>query len=345
MLIVSACSSNSSSSSSTPSGGSSPSTSSSLTGTLNGSGSSFQKTFQEAAISGFKSVQPGMTVTYDSVGSGTGRANLASGTVNFAGSDSPIPSDEMSGFKGKKVLYFPVLVGPITMSYNLSGVSSLKLDPTLIAKIFQGQITKWNDPAIKADNPGVSLPSTPITLAVRSDSSGTTENFSRFLNVAAPSVWKLGDSSTIKWPSTARAGAKNTGVAQIVKSTAGAIGYVDYADAKASGLTFASVKNKAGDFVAPSSAGASASAAGVTVPADLTFHAVWGSGAKAYPITAQTWILVYQKQPNANDVAMLKAWLGYQLESGQQLLTQLGYAPLATSIDQKAKAQLSQITP
>jgi phosphate transport system substrate-binding protein len=348
-LVLGACSSSSSSSSpssgsgSAPAGGSS-SSSASLSGTLNASGSSFQLTFQQAAISAFKSVQPNMTVNYGGGGSGKGRTDLAGGTVNFAGSDSPIPAKEASGFSGKTVLYFPVIIGPITMSYNLPGVSGLKLDPTVIANIFQGKIKTWNDPAIKADNSGVSLPSTPITLAVRSDSSGTTQNFTLFIQDAAGSAWSLGSDSTIKWPSSARAGEGNGGVAQIVKSTPGAIGYVDYTDAKASGLSMASVKNKDGSFVAPSSASASASAAGVTIKPDLTFAAVWGTGANAYPITYQSWDLVYAKQPNANDAAMLKAYLGYLLGDGQKLLDQLGYAPLPASLDQQAVAQLSKIT-
>jgi len=344
-LIVSACSSNSSSSSSTPSGGSSSSsTSSSPSGTLNGSGSTFQTNFQQGAISAFKSVDSGITVNYGSGGSGKGRTDLAGGVVNFAGSDSPIPTTEKANFKGKTVLYFPVIIGPITMSYNLSGVSNLKLTPTVIADIFQGKITSWNNSAIKAINPGASLPSTPITIAVRADSSGTTQNFSLFLMDAAPSVWTLGSSSTIKWPSTAHAAQGNSGVAQVIKTTPGAIGYVDFSTAKATGLTFASVKNKAGSYIAPSAAAASASAATATVAPDLTFHAVWGSSATAYPITYQSWDLVYAKQPNANDAALLKAYLGYLLGSGQSLLPSLFYAPLPASIDSMAKAQLSQIT-
>ncbi len=347
-LSLAACSSSSSSpsaggSSSSPAAGSS-SSSAALSGTLNASGSTFQTVFQQQAISSFRSVDPGITVNYGSGGSGKGRTDLASGVVNFAGSDSPIPAAELPDFKGKKVLYFPVLIGPITMSYNLSGVTNLKLTPTVIADIFQGKIKTWNDPAIKAVNSGVNLPSTPITIAVRSDSSGTTQNFTLFLEKAAGSDWTLGSSSTINWPSTARAGSGNSGVAQIVASTPGAIGYVDYATAKASKLTFASVKNSSGDFVVPSSTAASASAAGVTVAPDLTFHAVWGSGAAAYPITYQSWDLVYAQQPNANDAAMLKAYLGYLLGGGQQLLEQLGYAPLPANIDQMATAQLSQIT-
>jgi phosphate transport system substrate-binding protein len=349
VALLAACSSNSSSSSSssssTPAGTSgATSSSAALSGTLNGAGSTFQLTFEQQAISSFKSVQSGMTVNYNGVGSGTGRTDLASGVVNFAGSDSPIPSTEQANFKGKTVLYFPILIGPITVSYNLSGVTNLKLTPAVIAQIFSGKITNWSNSAIASINPGVKLPSEPITLAVRSDSSGTTQNFSLFLKTAAPSDWTLGSSSTIKWPAAARAGNGNGGVAQTVKSTPGAIGYVDYSTAKATGLTYASVQNKAGDYVAPSVTGASASAAGVTVKSDLTFHAVWGSGATAYPITYQTWVLVYAKQPNANDAAMLKAYIGYLLGSGQQQLTTLNYAPLPSNIDSMATAQLSQIT-
>ncbi len=347
-LTLGACSSSGSSSSS--GGGASSSSSASsgggsskLSGTLNASGSTFQLTFQQEAIAAFKSVQPNMTVNYGGGGSGKGRTDLASGTVNFAGSDSPIPAKEASGFTGKTILYFPVIIGPITMAYNLSGVSNLKLSPAAIAGIFSGKIKTWNDPAIKADNSGVSLPSTPITLAVRSDSSGTTQNFTEFLVEATGSAWSLGSSSTIKWPSSARAASGNPGVAQVVKSTPGAIGYVDYATAKASGLSFASVKNKDGSFIAPSSSSASAAGKTVTLAPNLTFAAVWASGATAYPITYQSWVLVYQKQSSASTVKNLKAYIGYLLGDGQKLLPSLGYAPLPSNIDQKAKAQLSKI--
>jgi phosphate transport system substrate-binding protein len=348
-VALAACSSSSSSSSSstsTTSPSSGTSSSAALNGTLNGSGSTFQTTFQEAAISAFKSVQPGMTVNYGSGGSGKGRSDLAAGVVNYAGSDSPIPAAEASTFKST-VLYFPVVIGPITLSYNLSSLSKpLQLTPTVIADIFQGKITTWNNSAIASINPGVTLPSTAITLAVRSDSSGTTQNFTLFLKDAVPSVWTLGSSSTIKWPSTARGGSGNGGVASIIKSTPGAIGYVDYADAKATGLTFASVQNKSGAYVAPSPASASAAAAGITPASNLTFAAAWAPGAGAYPITYQSWVLVYATQANANDAAMLKAWIGYLISptGGQQLLPTLGYAALPSSLDQMATAQLSQIT-
>ena len=338
-LLLAACSS-----SSPPSTGSgSSSTGTSLSGTLNGSGSTFQLDFQQAAIQAFKATQPNMTVNYAGVGSGTGRTNLAGNTVAFAGSDSPIPADETANFKGKTVLYFPVVIGPITVSYNLPTVSSLKLSAPTIAGIFQGKITKWNDSAIKADNPGVNLPSTAITIARRSDSSGTTQNFSQFLVDATGDGWKLGTNSTINWPASSRGGTGNGGVAQIIKSTTGAIGYVDYADAKASGLTFASVKNQAGSFVAPSTTAASAAASQATVAPNLTFSAIWAPGAASYPITYQSWVLVYESQANANTAKMLQAYIGYLLGAGQQLLPSLNYAPLPSSIDQKAKAELSKI--
>ena len=340
-LSLAACSSSSPSPSASPS---SSSSSGSLSGTLNGSGSTFQLTFQQAAISSFKSADPGVTVNYGGGGSGKGRTDLAGGTVNFAGSDSPIPSKEQANFKGKTVLYFPVVIGPISMAYNLPGVSNLKLDATVIANIFQGKIKSWNDPSIKALNPGVTLPSTAITTAVRSDSSGTTQNFSQFLMEGAGSAWTLGSSSTIKWPSTARAASGNGGVAQVVKSTPGAIGYVDYSTAKATGLVSASVKNKDGSYVAPSPTSASAAAAGVTPKSDLTFSAIWASGANAYPITYQSWDLVYAKQPNANTAKLLQAYIGYLIGSGQQLLPSLDYASLPSNIDSLAKAQLSKIT-
>src|SRR3984885_3891839 len=214
-LAIAACSS---SSSSTPaatgstSGGCPPpaaSTSSSaaaLSGTLNASGSTFQTNFQQAAISGFKSVQPQVTVNYGGGGSGAGRTPPYAGPVQFAGSDSPIPASELSKVPaGKTVLYFPVQIGPIAIAYNLSGVTGLKLDATVLAGIFQGTITTWNDPAIKALNPSANLPSTSITLAVRSDGSGTTANFSQYLVDAAGSDWTLGTSSTISFPKSAHA--------------------------------------------------------------------------------------------------------------------------------------------
>jgi phosphate transport system substrate-binding protein len=355
VLGLAACSSSSTTpaaSGSTPAGsGSSPastpaSSAAAASGTIEAAGSTFQLNFQQAAISAFKSVDPGITVDYSGVGSGTGRADLYKNTVLFAGSDSPIPSKEASEVPaGSTVLYFPVQVGPIAIAYNLSGVTGLKLNAAVLSQIFQGEITNWDSPAIAALNPGVKLPSETITLAVRADSSGTTANFSQYLVDAAGSAWKLGTGSIIKFPSTARASTGGSAVAAVVKSTAGAIGYVDFSTATGSGLTAATIQNSAGDWVAPSVASATAAATHVTPAANLTFLAVDQPGATSYPITYQSWDLVYAKQPSANDAALLKAYLGYLLSStGQALLTQINLAPLPASIDSAAVAQLSQIT-
>jgi phosphate transport system substrate-binding protein len=316
-----------------------------VSGIINAGGSTFQANFQQDATHSFQSADPGVTVNYSSEGSSAGRSDLASGAVLFAGTDTPIPAAEQAKYQGKTVLYFPVQVGPIAIAYNLTGVTGLKLDAPTLAGIFQGTIKTWDDPAIKAQNPGASLPGTPITPVVRSDGSGTTQNFSLFFEDAAPSEWKLGSAAVLKYPSTFRAASGGNGVAETIRSTPGAIGYVDDATAKAAGLSVASIKNQDGDYIAPSTAGATAAASQVTPAADLTFHAVWQGGATSYPITYQSWDLVYAKQPNANDAALLKAYLGFLLSAqGQALLAPLNLAPLPANLDQAAVAQLSQIT-
>ena len=355
-IALAACSSSSSSSTSSttsssaaassPAASSASSSAAAVSGTINASGSTFQTNFQQGAISAFKTVQPGITVNYGGGGSGAGRTALYANTVLFAGSDSPIPASETSKVPaGKTVLYFPVQIGPIAIAYNLSGVTGLKLNAAVLAGIFQGTITTWNAAPIKALNPSLSLPSTTITPVVRSDSSGTTANFSQYLVDAAGSAWKLGTASTITFPKTAHAANGGSGLAQAVKATAGSIGYVDFSTATASGLSAASILNSAGDYVAPSSASATAAATHVTPKANLTFSTADEPGATSYPITYQSWDLVYAQQANANDAALLKAYLGYLLGSaGQALLTPLNLAPLPASIDSAAVAQLSQIT-
>jgi phosphate transport system substrate-binding protein len=259
-----------------------------LSGTMIAAGSSFQSNFQQAAITAFKSVRPGMTVNYDSVGSGTGRADLYSNTVLLAASDSPVPGSELSKVPaGKTVLYFPVVIGPISLAYNLPGVSALKLTASVLASIFQGNVKTWDDPSIKALNPGVSLPPTAITTTVRSDSAGVTQNFSLYLQDAASGRWKLGSASTVKWPSRARAVEGNSGVAEIIKTTPGAIGYLDYGVAQASGLSSALVLNKAGNYVPPSPPAATADAADAVIKPDLTFAAA-NAGSAPRPTRSPT---------------------------------------------------------
>jgi phosphate transport system substrate-binding protein len=350
-LLASACGSSSSNSSSTttPSGSTSAGSSdlSSLKATLNGSGSTFQQTFNEAAIQGFTEKASGVTINYGGGGSGKGKTDLAAGpnkVVDFAGSDSLIKPEDMAKYaSGGGVLYFPTVAAPITVSYNVKGVDNLKLDADTLAKIFQRDIKTWDDPAIKALNSGADLPSTNITVAHRSDASGTTSNFSKYLDTAAKGTWTLGTSDTIAWPSGTQGGNGNPGVASIVKSTDGAIGYVDLADAKASNLQFAQIKNAAGNFEAPTLDGAAAAVKGATVADDLTYSPINAPGADAYPITSPTWIIIFKNWSDTAKGDAMKAFLNYVLTDGQQLANQAGYAPLPSDLAQKAVTQLSQM--
>jgi phosphate transport system substrate-binding protein len=310
---------------------------------LDASGSTFQKAYQEAAIEGFTKAHKGVTINYGGGGSGKGRQDLADKVVDFAGADSPYKVADLGKNKGGDVLYFPILLGAITISYNLGGVAQLQLSPQTIAKIFQRDIKRWNDPEIAADNAGVNLPDANIVVAHRADGSGTTDNFTRYLDKAAGGVWRLKSGSTVEWLADTQAGIGNAGVAQIVKSTKGAVGYVDLSDAVASGLTFATVKNQAGKFVAPSSESASAAGDGIEVKDNLVFSAIDPRGDAAYPITYQTWVIVYARQTDHAKGAVLKDYLKYLVTEGQAQLKGLDFAPLPRSLADKAVAQLDKI--
>ncbi|HEX2850761.1 MAG TPA: phosphate ABC transporter substrate-binding protein PstS [Acidimicrobiales bacterium] len=311
--------------------------------TLNGSGSTFQLAFDEAAIAQFKEKQPAVTVNYGGGGSGKGKQDLADQIVDFAGTDSLVKPEDASKYKGGEFLYIPTVAAPITVSYNLKGVSDLKLDADTIAKIFSRQIKTWDDPAIKATNSGATLPSTAITVVHRSDASGTTENFTKFLAAASPTSWTIKAGSTVDWPTDTQAGNGNQGVASAVKSTDGAIGYVDLSDAKASGLTFAQVKNKAGNFEKPTLEGASKALDGATVNADLTYNPLWTDGADAYPITSPTWVLVYKNQTDKAKGEAVKAFLTYLVTDAQDVAKDVDYAKLPASLQAKAKAAVDSI--
>ena len=314
--------------------------------TVNGAGSSFQNAYNEAAINGFASANKDVTVTYNAVGSGQGKSDLQTKSIDFAGTDSLPAAADLASYQGGALLNFPTVAAPITVSYNLSSVKKLQLSGTTLAKIFSLKIKKWNDSAIATDNPGVTLPSTAITVAHRADGSGTTANFTKFLTAVAPTDWTLGSGDTVDWtslPGTTQGGTKNAGVAQIVKTTEGAVGYVDLADATSSGLQTAWIKNKAGNYVAPTVAGAAAAVAGTTVKPDLSYDPINASGAQAYPITSPTWIIAYEKQTKKDVGNGLKAFLTFIYSSdGQALAGPAGYATLPASVVSKATAQLAK---
>jgi phosphate transport system substrate-binding protein len=311
--------------------------------TLNGSGSTFQQSYNEEVIGAFKQKDPNVTVNYAGGGSGKGRQDFADQIVDFAGTDGLYKPEDQAGIKGGQYFYFPTVAAPITVSYNLSSVKKLQLSPDTVAKMFQGEIKTWDDAAIKTDNPGVKLPSTQITVAHRADGSGTTEQFTKYLTAAAPSVWTLGSGSTVSWGADTQAGQGNQGVGQIVKSTEGAVGYVDFSDAKALKLQLARVKNKDGKFVAPSVKATTAAVDKAQVKDDLTYDPLNASGKAAYPIAAPTWVLVYQNQSNSAKGSAIKKFLNFIYGDGQKIAPEVDYAPLPKSLLDKAKAQVKQV--
>lgn len=312
-----------------------------LTAKVAGGGASFPDAFYQAVNAEFNGVAGSELGTYAKSGSSDGRKQLADGTLIFAGSDS-LPKPEET-FGGKPILFFPTVAAPITVSYNLDGVKNLQLSPDTLAKIFSAEVTKWDDAAIKADNPDAKLPSTPIVVVHRSDGSGTTNNFTKYLKAAAPSTWKLDSGDTVNWPAGTQGAEKNSGVAQLIGQTAGAIGYVDLADAAKAKLSFAAIKDQSGEFVLPSAKGVTVALDSAEIADDLTYNPLNSSGKGAYPITAPTWIITYASYSDAATVATLQTYLKYLLTTGQEQASATGYVGIPSSLQTKALAQVDQI--
>jgi phosphate transport system substrate-binding protein len=307
--------------------------------TLNGSGSTLTAAFLQATIAAFKTAQPNVTVNYAGGGSGKGRTDFANGVVQFAGTDAPYAA---GAAPSKPFDYIPTIVSPVTVSYNLSGVKSLQLSADTIAGLFNGTITTWNDPAVKADNPKANLPSTKVTIARRSDSSGTTQNFTTYLQ-AASTKWSLGAGATVNWPASSVGGNGSTAVATNVKNTDGAVGYVDFSDAKAAGLKFASVKNSSGQFIAPSVKSATQALVGVKPNADLTYSPLNTKNKAGYPITSPTYLLVSSTQSDAAVGNALKAFLTYIEDNSNKLGPAVDYAPIPSAFQKSALSAIAKI--
>jgi phosphate transport system substrate-binding protein len=315
-------------------------------GTINGAGATFPAPVYQEWAARFKE-SDGTTVNYQGIGSGGGIAQFSAGTVDFGASDSAMKDDEIATArkKGSDPVHVPTVLGAVTISYNVGGVEQgLKLDGKTAADIFLGKVKKWNDPEIASQNSGVKLPGDNITVCHRSDESGTTGNFTQFLADYSP-AWKSGPGvdKSVKWPTGT--GAKgNDGVAGCVKQTKGSVGYVEQAYALQNKFSTAAVKNKAGNYVEPSLQATSDAATGVTPPADLRFSTINATGDQAYPISAVTFLLVWQDMckagVQANQAKLVKDWLGYALGEGQQVAPQLQYAPLPDAIKTKAQAKV-----
>jgi phosphate transport system substrate-binding protein len=310
--------------------------------TLNGAGSTFAAPIYQQIANDLKG--QGITENYQSVGSGAGVSQFTAGTVDFAGSDPALKDDEISALKKGKPLEAPFALGAITVSYNLPDVKTgLKLDGKTVADVYLGKVKKWDDPEIAQQNSGVKLPSTNITVVHRSDSSGTTKGFTDFLSRYSPE-WKskVGVDKDVKWP-TGTGGKGNEGVAAAVKQTEGAIGYVEQAYALQNGFTFADVKNKAGQYIAPTLESTSAAGDGIDVPSDLRINVIDSPNPKAYPITSQTFAITYDDPCKAGldktKAAGLKRFLSFLVgNEGQSTIQKLSYAKIPSSLDQKVQS-------
>ncbi|MFB9662871.1 phosphate ABC transporter substrate-binding protein PstS [Glycomyces mayteni] len=310
-----------------------------VSGEITGSGASFPDAFYAAAIEAYAEVNPELIVTYNAVGSGTGKSEFGEGLNDFAGSDSLVKDGD--GPAEGSFQYIPTVAAPITISYNLPGVDGLQIDQETLANIFQGAITTWNDPAIAATNEGVELPDTAITIAHRSDGSGTTSNFTKFLDEATD-AWTLGAGDEITWPEGSIGGEKNTGVATVITQTEGAIGYVDLADATETGLVTASIENADGAFIQPTLDATTAALEGAEVAEDLSYNPLNAAGAETYPIVAPTYILLHTEYEDENVAAGVKEFVNYLLTDGQDIAADNSFAPLPDALRQQAVDALNE---
>jgi phosphate transport system substrate-binding protein len=348
-LATSACGSDNNN----PTAGSTPSSSVSSSsscpsGTLTGAGSTFQKNIELQWIKDF-TASCQATVDYKGTGSGAGIAQFAEGTVDFAGSDSLMKDDEQANADkrcgtGNKAVHLPVTAGAIVLTYNLKGVSTLGLSADTIAKIFTGKVTKWNATEVAGDNPGVTLPATSIQPVHRSDSSGSTDVFSKFLDKLAKGSWSLGTGKELAWPGGQSAKGSD-GVTTAVKSTDGAIAYTELSFAKANDLPTVQVKNASGAYVAPSGDSVGKALASATLDetkGDLRTTLDFATTEPAaYPISAVSYVIVCDK--GNKNAALLKAYLTYATTTGQATADTLGYAQVPASIASKLTAAVAAI--
>src|SRR3954471_23207338 len=278
----------------------------------------------------------GVQINYQSIGSGGGIRQFTEGTVDFGASDGPMNDDQMQAVGGK-VLHVPTALGAVVLTYNLPALGSTKLKPDgiTIANVFLGKITKWNDKAIAALNPGVKLPDSDIIVVHRSDGSGTSYIFTDFLSKISPE-WKLavGKATSVNWP-VGLGGKGNEGVTQQVKQTEGAIGYVELIYALSNGLAYADVKNAAGKFVEPSLTSVSAAAASAKFEKNTDFRVsiTNAPGDVAYPISSFTWLLVQTDIKDPAKGKAVKDFLSWMLTpDAQKMAEELKYAPLPAAV-------------
>jgi len=310
---------------------------------INGAGSTFDYPAFTKWFSVYSTNNPGVNFNYQSIGSGGGQKQLLAQTVDFGASDAPMSDDNLAKAPGP-ILHLPVVAGGVAIIYNLPGNPKLKLDGPTIAAMYMGTITKWNDPAITAQNPGVTLPDTDIVPVHRTDGSGTSFIFTDFLSSVSP-AWKsqVGKATSVKWPGVGLGGKGSEGVSGQVRQLVGAMGYAELAYADSNKIPYADVKNSSGNYVSPSPDSVSAALATATIPDDFRFSMVNPPGATAYPIAGPSWVLIYATQKDPVKGKLLVAFLKWAVTDGQKLSPGLDYAPLPDSVQQRELKVLDSV--
>jgi phosphate transport system substrate-binding protein len=312
---------------------------------INGAGSTFAEPVYTKWINEYQKTEKDSKLNYQGIGSGAGIKQLIAGTVDFAGTDVPMNKEETDQAK-KSVLHIPVAMGAVVLTYNLTLPSPLKLSGAVIADIFSGKITKWNDAKIQALNKVLALPATDIAVATRSDGSGTTGVFSEYLAKVSPE-WVGKDGKTVNWFKGSLGGKGNAGVTGLVKQTPGSIGYVELVYALENKLPFADIQNKAGKFVTPSAKTVTNAAAGISKDAiaqEFKISITDAKGKDSYPISAFTWMLLYNEMDKEKGTAIKKFATWALGEQAQDLAGAINYAPVPKDLRAAVLKKINTIT-
>ncbi len=301
---------------------------------ITAAGATFPYPIYSKWFSEYSSAHPGVEVNYQSIGSGGGIKQVCSGVVDFGASDMPMTDDLLKSC-GVKLTHIPTVLGAVVPIFNVSGVASLRFSPDVLADIYLGKITQWNDPRIAKDNPGVNLPGDRIIVIHRSDGSGTTFIWSDYLSKVSPE-WASGPSkgTAINWP-TGVGGKGNEGVAAQVREFPGAIGYVELIYALQNHIDFGSIKNASGNWVKASIDGVTAAGATAKIPADYRVSITNAPGANSYPISSFTYLLIPLQPKNGANEKVIKDMLSWCIKSGEGEVSSLSYAPLPENLQQK----------
>ncbi|MHB9025023.1 MAG: phosphate ABC transporter substrate-binding protein PstS [Armatimonadota bacterium] len=313
---------------------------------LNGAGATFPFPLYSKWFDVYEKTPNGARINYQSIGSGGGIKQLLAKTVDFGASDAVLSDADMKAMPAY-VLHIPTVAGAVTVTYNVPGVAKgLRLSADVIANLFLGNITQWNDKRIAALNPKVKLPNLPVVIAHRSDGSGTTSIFTDYLATVSP-AWaaKVGKGKSVNWP-VGLGGKGNEGVAGIVTQTPGSVGYVELAYAVQTKLAYAFIRNKAGKFIEPSIASTTAAAAGAVkaMKKDVRVSIVNASGSSAYPISGFTYVLLYKEQANQTKGRTLVNFLWWAIHDGQKYASPLLYAPLPAPVIKLNETALKTVT-